>query len=439
MFKFGGEFHRDRFSNGTSHLTGITGTVSFGNSAFPPAFTSATGLEDFLTGVNSGGSILLGTPTVSFAEQRYALFGEDDYRVNRKVLVNFGLRWEWRPAVAASDNNFGTFDPTSPTGLRQQANGQPLFHTDWKNFGPRVGVAWDVTGNGKTVIRAGASIVDETLVAVTLYVNMDKTPTGFTLYQPNGTATATPGGNIKFGLVNLLPGQITWAQNTPIFNTTSSALVCANGSTNVPVGGVANFPSPCALNVEPPNLNPSYVSSWNVSLQHAFTNNLALTIAYVGNHLTDGLAQLDVNQPTLGAPNGKGAAGSAATVVEQSRRRYYSQFPYLGQVLVTGNNNASNYNSVQASLVEHVSRGLTFSFKYAYQHSLTVNDGSITTWGKVMDSYNPQRDYANNGFIPFQDFAATATYAVPGEKVTGTVIGRLGAEYDHHPARREAV
>ena len=414
IFKFGGEFHHDHFS-GTSHVTSITGAVNFGAGGIN-AFSTASGLEDFLTGVNSGGAILLGNPVVTFGEERYALFGEDDYRVNRKVLVNVGLRWEWRPAIAAQNNDFGTFDPTSPTGLRQQTNGQPLFHTSWANFGPRVGIAWDVTGNGKTVVRAGGSIVDETLVAVTLYVSMDKTPTGFTLYQSNGTATTTPGGNINFGTATLLPGQINWAQNTPIFNTTSSALVCANGATNVPVGGVANFPSPCALNVENPTLNPSYVSSWNVSIEHAFTNSLALTVAYVGNHLTDGLAQLDVNQPALGAPNGKGAAGTAATILEQTRRPYYSQFPYLGQILQTGNNNSSNYNSVQASLTQRVARGLSFSAKYAYQHSLTINDGTITTWGKVMNSNDPQLDYGNNGFIPFQDFGFTATYAIPAIK-----------------------
>ena len=419
-FKFGGEFHHDRFSNGTSHLTNITGAVNFGTGGIN-AFPSASGLEDFLTGVNSGGGILLGTPTVTFGENRYALFGEDDYRVNRRVLVNVGLRWEWRPAIAAADNNFGTFDPTTPTGLRQQVNGEPLFHTSWPNFGPRVGVAWDVTGNGKTVVRAGASIVDETLVAVTLYVSMDKTPTGFGLYQANGTKLASA-GNIQFGNVSLLPGQISWAQNAPVFNTSSNALVCANGSTRVTVGGIPEFPSPCNLNVEAPNLNPSYVSSWNVSVQHAFTNNLALTIAYVGNHLTDGLAQLDVNQPLLGSPNGRGVAGSAATVIEQQRRPYYNAFPYLGQILQTGNNNSSNYNSVQASLVERVSRGLSFSVKYAYQHSLTTNDGSITTWSKVMNSYDPQLDYGNNGFIPFQDFGVTATYAIPARKSPGQLL-----------------
>jgi hypothetical protein len=420
--KFGGEFHRDSFSGSNSfpslsHVDGITGVVNFGGggAVAPAQLPNATGLEDFLTGFQNGGQLLVGSTLVTFYQHRFALFAEDDYRVRRNVTVNFGLRWEGVPGVADTQNKFGNFDPNSPTGMVQQQNGKPLYDGRYKNFEPRFGVAWDVTGKGTTVIRASANILYMTIFSLNglnaypFGAQLNKVPTGFGLYDASGNLLKSP-GNSQTGLVNLLPGQMTWAQNTPVFNDSPSALVCGNGLVTATVLGVVEKPSPCFLSAMDPHYRGAgAVASWTLSFQHAITNNMAVTIAYVGNHGWGQSYLGDTNQP---------APGPSGTQAEQLRRFYYAKFPYLGQIYFYTNGVSSNYDALQASLTQRVSHGLTFTVKYDYAHELQMDGGN---YGMPMDSRNPQLDYGS-GSIPFEDFGVTATYAIPGRKSPGQLL-----------------
>ncbi len=74
-----------------------------------------------------------------------------------------GLRYEYEPPQVDSHDAWGNFDPNSPTGMVQQTNGNALYKTDKRDFGPRLGFAWDVTGKGTTVVRAGTSITYDTV------------------------------------------------------------------------------------------------------------------------------------------------------------------------------------------------------------------------------------------------------------------------------------
>ena len=71
--------------------------------------------------------------------------------------MNLGLRYELEPAILVDNNNAANFDPTQPTGMVQQ-HGSPLYNTDHHDFAPRAGFAWDLTGKGTTVLRAGMGV-----------------------------------------------------------------------------------------------------------------------------------------------------------------------------------------------------------------------------------------------------------------------------------------
>ena len=75
--------------------------------------------------------------------------------------MDLGLRYELEPAIRVDRNNAGNFDPASPTGMVQQ-NGIPLYKPFHKAFAPRAGVAWDITGKGTTVLRAGMGVSYDT-------------------------------------------------------------------------------------------------------------------------------------------------------------------------------------------------------------------------------------------------------------------------------------
>src|SRR5207237_7012561 len=135
----------------------------------------------------------------------YGLFVQDDWRLTPKITVNLGLRYEINTVVKESNNLIGNFDPN--VGLVQAGKQvSSVYNGDHNNFAPRAGVAWDIAGNGKTVIRAGGGIYFEqgsydAIMALGNLLGLRTLPTGVALYT-NGNATPTnAGGTINVGAI----------------------------------------------------------------------------------------------------------------------------------------------------------------------------------------------------------------------------------------------
>jgi outer membrane receptor protein involved in Fe transport len=424
LFKFGGEIH-DSFTSRLGTANNLGGTVSFGSiTAFTNGATASTPLEDFLVGTPASGTVVVGNPARQTNLQQYAVFVQDDWRLTPRVTLNLGLRWEYNLPLTEANNLFGNFDPAAPSGLVQQTGGQAVYHVYPYNFEPRLGVAWDVTGKGTTVVRAGGSLISAAIPATDICcanngAQLNAVPTGFTLFQPNGTTVPSP-GNITLGNVNLVSGQIPWAVNTPVFNTSQTATACGNGLTPELVGGVTVFPPPCNVAGMNPNLHLGQVYTWTVGIQHAFTNNLVLNAAYVGTRGADLGMVVDLNEPSLGASNGKGAAGTASTEIEQLRRPYYSQFPYLGEIQLYTQGSNARYNGLQVSLTERPTHGLFFTAGYTLSHTQSTFDTENNDW--IMNPSNPNQLYGNSGYDARNRFTLTATYLIPGKKSPGQIL-----------------
>ena len=195
QFKFGFEFHHSAY-NGLGAPGNFDGTLNFqGDLAFT-ANGGSTALQDFLAGKPTSGSILVNPQSNSVGFNRYAGYFTDDFRLTHKLTVNLGLRYELEPAILVDGNNAANFDPTSPTGMVQQ-NGKPLYKTDHRDFAPRAGFAWDVTGKGTTVLRAGMGVSYDTpqvddLIAYGFGAGLNNVPTGFTLFNPDGSIAFAP-------------------------------------------------------------------------------------------------------------------------------------------------------------------------------------------------------------------------------------------------------
>src|SRR5207237_6030714 len=92
-------------------------------------------------------------------ENNYGFYLQDSHRVTSRLTLNYGLRWDYFGVVSEKNNLFSnatTADPATNTFVLTQV-GQPglsrLYEPDYKNFSPRASIAWDVTGQAKTVIR----------------------------------------------------------------------------------------------------------------------------------------------------------------------------------------------------------------------------------------------------------------------------------------------
>src|SRR4029077_11965653 len=229
--------------------------------------------------------------------------------------VNLGLRWEYNGSPVEKNNYEGSFNPNvnpaTTFAVQQVGPGAPLtsfYNADYKDFSPRLGVAWDVKGNGKTVVREGASILRNPVVAGQ-YVGL----------SPFGANVPAIGLNTSGQAVNLhtplqlalQTSQFVWSAAGPVFpgnaslTTTGSfagtytGLTCTYaGEAGLPAGYT---PTPCTTQAVNPNFRQPYSAQWNLDIQRAITNSLTVDLAYIGVHGVHEATWVDINQPAIGA------------------------------------------------------------------------------------------------------------------------------------------
>jgi hypothetical protein len=400
-FKFGGEIHRDSFTGGA--YAGGRGRIKFlGGGAFPNGLGS-TPLEDFFNGAPAVASVLIGDPTRHIHNWSTAGFLQDDWRVAKNLTLNLGLRYELSTVVKEDHNLLGNFDPKLGDVQVGQQIGAP-YQGDHNNFAPRLGLAWDPTGSGKTVIRAGGGIIYE-LVNWEAFLAFNNTLGLPSIPTATSTGALPGGGTIAVG-------------NTKVFPDTSQYNTGPIFPAGVAVDCAAN---PCSILAVDPNLVTPYVYNWTVNVQHAFTNNLSLEVAYVGDHGSKLVGIRDINQPAIGSGWTADAIAAGATDpgAEQNGRPFNGKFPFLSAIYQMANIYKSNYNGLQATLTGRNYRGLSFVAGYTYSHGL---DDVGANWdfgqglGLPQDATHAAREYASSDFDMRHRFTLSVNYLVPGKK-----------------------
>jgi hypothetical protein len=450
-FKFGGEYSYVETTSGAT--SNAKGQVKFKNSK-----NGTPALENFLLGnTGSGSSIFVGDPIRDVHTNHIAAFFQDDYRATPRLTLNLGVRYELGTVWADANNRLGNFDPNSPTGFVQVGNGiVSPYNPDHRDWSPRVGFAWDIFGNQKTVLRAGAGLMYE-FVPSSAFLNsggnavgLGKVPTGAELCV---SGTCTPGsGNIAAATVNPLtsgPTGLTagWQNNgpnTPVFQ--AGAVACGDGNpvTSGPLKGQS--PAPCSTAAFARNLRVPYVETWNIDIQHSFTNNLSLDVAYLGNHGVKIYGTTDINAPAIGAGWGNPAAGTGTGTSAVGSPAYvclndfvtnggpysncspgpelgpYSaKFPYISYIDQLSNQDRSHYNALQVSLTQRTSHGLSFTAAYTYSHAL--DDVSQNFGGSIpLINTLPNLNYGNSDYDIRHRFTFELTYALPGVKTPGQIL-----------------
>jgi hypothetical protein len=416
-FKFGGEY---------AHIEADwslqdRGQIFFGNGVTPLAFATSTPLEDFFAGDPSQARVLTGgAPVRRMRWSSTAGFVQDDWRITQKVTINLGLRYSYAPPFKDVNGLLGSFDPAQ--GLVQQGVGgtNTIWNPDHKNFSPRIGFAWDVTGKGTTVVRGGGSIIYSSFIASNFFsqpgwqnsppsTNISDVPTGAcNTPVPIGSTCSGVGGStlIPGGTIPLATKNITSTLAVPTLNWDPS--LSGNPGPVFPTSGVVPYctsKAKCTIMAIDPNLRIPYITNYSLGVTHAFSNNLSLEVGYVGNngHRLTGFRDINQIDPATGA------------------RPYAASFPYLKFINQMSNDAHSNYNSLQTTLTERVNHGLSFIAGYTYAHGL--DNGSLNRFGLLpQNSQDVAAEYAASDFDIRHRFTLTTSYALPGKKGFGQLM-----------------
>jgi hypothetical protein len=335
------------------------------------------------------------------------LYAQDSWKVNRRLQLNYGVRWElfapWHNRVgqlqeffpsAYTSNTISTKFTTLPAGML--LSGDPGVVSDgaknkYLQFMPRFGLAYDVFGNGKTVVRGGAGMFYQ-----------DRLPGFFNLNQ-YGLVPNTIAVNLtNLGMYGTGPGS---GAGGPFSN---PYCVGGCGTKGTPYPNPFPFTLPFPSNKVFPNqilvdeYDPSgdfrvpVTYSFNATLERQITASWAMRLAYVGSRSRHQFVNLELN-PSVN--NGSGLSAN--------QRRPYNTAPIVGpcttstgcaqsysQIVVASMTGNANYNSLQATLDKKFSHGL----------SLLAN----LTWSKSFDDM-PQATRVSNT----EDLNAGESYVYP--------------------------
>ena len=430
-FKFGAEilYERPFFGN----YSGGRGQINF--TAGGQAFPGSSSLEDFLAGVpdsSAGGNILNGDPRRQLHQWDYSTFFEDSWHIKPSVTLNLGLRYEYFTPLADNSNKIGNWDPQ--VGLEQVGvNIKSAYNPYHKDFSPRVGVAWDLGGRGKTVLRAGGGIyyVDLVIGAMVDNISLPGKPSGITsiptAYSTGADGTATPlnpisSGGIGTSSLSFAGSQLSWTLAGPVFPASQ-----IGGSAGFKCGdGIKPDPSPCNVLAMDKNLVPPRVETWTAGIQRTLNSHLSLEVNYIGDHSGNLVGIRDVNaiDPTNPLENGVGAGACALTKLHCesiTHRPYYAQFPFLQYIDFMTNLDRSNYNALQTTLTGRAYHGLDFTAAYTFGHALD-NSSANRNQQVPMNNLNPGLDYGNSDFDQRHHFSLTLTYDLPGKHGFGQML-----------------
>ena len=364
------------------------GTYTFSGQFSAPVPVTTTSrynaLADLLLGYPSSYSVQTTpfSPHLSYTDMGFYI--QDDWKLTPSLTANIGLRWEYFGRPVERDNRIANFDLATGQQVFPGQNGYPRSLVDgyYKNFAPRIGLAWRVSD--RISLRAAYGIF--------------YTPDIINSYRQ--LAFQEPFG----GVSNLTVRPADPQNPLPVFTVDDPLAKATRFATN-------------DRNGMQRNLRDGQVQQWNLTLQYLLSRNTLLEAAYHGSKSTHLMSALDYNEtnPYPAHPPD-----------------FAQNFPYpqLGSVNIYESRAGANYNALQARFERRFSKGLTCLLSYTFQKTLTDLDSSSVgvAFGAGAQLQTIKNIRANYGPAPFDRphrLIASWVYELPFLKRRGDLLGKV--------------
>jgi hypothetical protein len=314
----------------------------------PATNTQGSGVATLLLGYTTGGARGFLLEPYDMTNTEHSLFVQDDWKVSSRLTANVGLRYEVYGADTEKDDRLVNFDPV---GLRliyagEDGASRSVDKKTRHNLAPRLGLAWDISGDAKNILRGGYGISYYPLAQSASNLLGQQVP--YTISQ-NYTVETNPS---DFSRVPLLSNPFPpIAQVKP---RTTAELNAAN---------------PRVLGHAFENETPS-MQTWQVSYERQLTQTLMAEVAYVGSKGTHLVVCYNPNEVQPGP-------GS------QASRRLLQPLSNVSAIVQCDPRNKSNYNSLQGKLLKRFSGGLQFLASYTFGKSLDYGASAASGGGAV--------------------------------------------------------
>jgi hypothetical protein len=375
------------------------------------------------------GDFLLGLPYLSRLAKtgfdtdglsyHWSLYGQDSFRVNRKLTLELGLRWEYHPPFRDAAFNITQFDrsvpitgrviiPSDPQATRIAAPGflaginacpsttvtipgvpctpfltaeqagypETLRFADKRNFNPRFGFAWRPFSDNKTVVRGGFGVYTMTVLGRIFYA-----------------LTAVHGSDIRDFNNSITGGvpQFQWPRTST-----------AGSGVSTPAPGNSYF----GTSVQPTFKDP-YSMQWSLTVERELQANLGLRVSYIGMRSVQVVWAPDLNQP------------QPSTRPYNDRPLTERPFPYWGRIYAYDSGANALYNALQTEVTRRMRNDLTFSSSWTWAKNLSDAGGNGSGFstenggGRVANSLNRRNDRGNVGPTRRHRWITSAIYELP--------------------------
>ena len=365
-----------------------------GDMTFNELFTSDLSTD---VGGSALASFLMGYPDSGYRDGQKGAFGMrwtefsaylmDDFRLNDKLTLNLGVRYDLFTPPVEQYNRLANFDFSTGLFVSPQMPGVSRsgnVKTDYNNFAPRIGFAW-TPWNEKTVLRGGFGIFYD--------VQAD---------QNDAELAYNPAGLI-------------FSQN---YNPAANAIPTLRVSTGYPTPVYATVSNPAGrASASFFNNRTTYIEEWNLNIERALSKSMALQVAYVGtrgvklsflSNRNQPTQPLDTNFESCPTPTDPSCLTGAPT---NFGRLFFNTVPNIGEIRTLANDAWSFSNGLQVKFEKRFSGNWSMLNSYTWQHTLGQTEEN--EYLEPQDTYNLKAERGDNAPDFRHQFSSAWSYLLP--------------------------